>query len=77
MGLSVGWGDKYPWNLLDERIDVTGLPDGVYRIREIADPNNEFEESNEDNNETWVDVRLTTTADGLRATEVVQDGPAP
>lgn len=77
MGLSVGWGDKYPWNLLDERIDVTGLPDGVYRIREIADPHNEFEESNEDNNETWVDVRLTTTADGLRATEVVQDGPAP
>lgn len=77
MGLSVGWGDKYPWNLLDERIDVTDLPDGIYRIRQIADPNHEFEESNEDNNETWADVRLTTTADGLRETEVVQAGPAP
>ena len=77
MGLSVGWGDKYPWNLLDERIDVTELPDGVYRIRQIADPNNEFEESDETNNETWVDVRLTTTADGLRETEVVEAGPAP
>ena len=77
MGLSVGWGDKYPWHLLDERIDVTGLPDGVYRIRQIADPNHEFEESDEGNNETWVDVRLTTTADGLRATEVIEAGPAP
>jgi hypothetical protein len=77
MGLSVGWGDKYPWHIIDERIDVTNLPDGVYRIRQIADPNHEFEESNEDNNETWVDVRLTTTADGLRQTEIVQAGPAP
>jgi hypothetical protein len=77
MGLSIGWADKYPWNLLDERIDITGLPDGVYRIRQIADPNGEFEESDETNNETWVDVELTATADGLRETRVVQAGPAP
>jgi hypothetical protein len=77
MGLSVGWGDEYPWTLLDERIDVTSIPDGVYRIREIADPNHEFEESNEDNNETWADIRLLTMPDGLRATEVLQAGPAP
>jgi hypothetical protein len=77
MGLSVGWGDKYPWHLLDERIDVTGLPDGQYRIRQIADPNNAFEESDETNNETWVVVAFSTTADGLRETTVVEVGPAP
>jgi hypothetical protein len=77
MGLSVGWGDTYPWHLLDERIDVTSLPDGRYRIRQIADPNHEFEESNESNNETWVIVDLKTTADGLRETTVVEAGPAP
>ena len=77
MGLSVGWADKYPWHLLDERIDVTDLPDGTYRIREIADPHNEFEESDETNNETWVDVALKTNAEGLRGTTVVATGPAP
>lgn len=77
MGLSVGWGDTYPWHLIDERIDVSGLPDGVYRLREIADPNNDFEESNEANNETWVDIQLTTLPSGLRLSSVVQAGPPP
>ena len=77
MGLSVGWGDKYPWHLLDERIDVTGLADGTYRIRQIADPNGEFEELDETNNETWVDVELTTTGDGLRETTILEAGPPP
>jgi hypothetical protein len=77
MGLSVGWGDKYPWHLLDERIDVTGLPDGQYRIRQIADPNDEFEETDETNNETWVVVEFSTTPDGVRETTVIEAGPSP
>jgi hypothetical protein len=77
MGLSVGWGDKYPWHLLDEQIDVTAVPDGNYIIREIADPHNEFEESDEANNETWVEISLTTLPDGLRDAKVVRAGPAP
>jgi hypothetical protein len=77
MGLSVGWSDKYPWHLLDERIDITGLPDGQYRIREIADPKDQFEESNETNNETWVVVELTSKGQGLRETKVIEEGPAP
>ncbi len=77
MGLSIGWGDKYPWRLMDERIDVTGFADGRYRIREIADPNDEFEETNESNNETWVLFDLGTQADGLRIATVVEEGPLP
>jgi len=77
MGLSVGWLDKYPWHLLDERIDVTSVPDGTYRIRQIADPNNEFEESDETNNETWVDIEMITTSEGGREVRVIEAGPAP
>ena len=77
MGLSVGWEDNYPWYLIDERIDVTEVPDGIYRLREVADPNNDFEETNESNNETWVDIRLATRPGGLRDVTVVQAGPAP
>jgi hypothetical protein len=77
MGLSVGWGDNYPWHLIDERIDVTTVPDGSYRIREIADPNNEFEESDEANNDTWVEIDLKKNADGVREATVVKTGPPP
>jgi len=77
MGLSVGWGDNYPWHLLDERIDVTGVPDGRYRIRQIADPDDEFEELDETNNETWVVIEMKTLDGGLRSAVVVEAGPNP
>lgn len=77
MGLSIGWADTYPWHLLDERIDVTHVPDGIYRIRQIADPNGEFLETDETNNETWVTIELFTNADGLREATALEAGPAP
>jgi hypothetical protein len=58
-GLSVGWGDAYPAGIAFQWIDVTGLKSGRYRLRATADPANWFAESNEDNNSTWVNVRLT------------------
>jgi hypothetical protein len=61
MGVSVGWGDKYPWHMIEQSIDIAGVPDGRYRIREIADPSDWFRESDETNNETWVDVDIVTS----------------
>ena len=77
MGLSVGWSDDYPWHLLDERIDVTEVPDGEYILRQIADPNDVFEELDETNNETWARIELLTTASGLRDVRVLEEGPRP
>jgi hypothetical protein len=58
-GLSVGWGDTYPaWRTL-QWIDITGLKSGRYRLHATADPANWFEETNNANNSTWVDLRLT------------------
>jgi len=75
MGLSVGWGDEYQWYLLDQTIEITGVPDGQYRLRAIADPANQLEESDETNNDTWTVVELST-ADGVRSVEIVEQGPA-
>lgn len=61
MGLSRGWADPYQWTLPDQRLVVTGLGDGVYRLWATADPGDTFLEGNEDNNLTWVDLRLTTS----------------
>jgi len=77
MGLSVGWGDKYPWHLIDERIDVTEVPDGEYLIRQIADPSDEFDELDETNNETWLRIELFTRSDGLRDVRTLEAGPPP
>lgn len=59
VGLSIGWADIYPYDMYQQHIDLSNIPDGTYRLREIADPYGWFEESDETNNETWVDVKIT------------------
>lgn len=76
MGVSVGWGDVYKSTIALQWIDITGLPNGDYRIRIIADPlprtdrhrrargwetGGRFLESNESNNRGWATIRLTRT----------------
>ena len=63
MGLSPGWADPYPWILPDQRLLLTGLDDGVYRLWAAADPGSWFREANETNNATWVDLRLRLDSD--------------
>jgi hypothetical protein len=75
MGLSPGWGDPYPWALPDQRLLLTGLEDGVYRLWATADPGGWFREANETNNATWVDLRLNLHATPPRV-EVVRRGPS-
>jgi Lysyl oxidase len=58
-GLSIGWGDRYPYKLPDQYIDITGLGAGQYRLLATADADNWFLEGNETNNTTWVDIQLT------------------
>jgi hypothetical protein len=70
-GLSVGWGDTYPAGIAFQWIDVTGLKSGRYRLRATADPANWFAETNDANNATWVDIRLTSSG-----VKVVAYGPA-
>ena len=60
-GLSVGWGDTYPAGIAFQWIDITGLKAGRYRLRAIADPANWFAETNNANNSTWVNIRLTNS----------------
>jgi Lysyl oxidase len=61
-GLSVGWGDKYPYNVANQWIDVTNLADGDYRVVVKADPRNFFLESADGNNSNYAVVRLAGTS---------------
>lgn len=77
MGLSPGWGDTYEWVLPGQSIDLTGVPDGKYRLWAEADQRRRFREVTSDNNVTWVDFRLSTMTGGTRTALVLDVGPEP
>jgi hypothetical protein len=70
-GLSVGWADVYPAHLPDQYVDVTGLPDGRYTFRGVADAGGWFREADESNNFTWTQIRLKGSK-----VEVLKHGPS-
>jgi len=37
-GVDVGWSDVYGWNLADQYINITGVPDGQYEVVQAANP---------------------------------------
>jgi len=76
MGLSRGWADVYAFFIPGQEIDITGLPDGMYRLWAEADAEGWFREATRDNNATWVDIDLSTL-DGSRLATVVAAGPRP
>jgi hypothetical protein len=58
VGLSVGWGDLYPWDFAYQWIDITGLAAGNYRVCVTTDPQDRYLETNDANNHVWQDVTL-------------------
>src|SRR5688572_27406816 len=60
-GLSVGYGDTYPWNIDGQSVDITGLSDGCYVFRSTANPNRTIIESDYDNNSAAVTFSLSGT----------------
>src|SRR5262245_12157607 len=57
-GMSVGWGDTYGSNLAGQSIDLTGLPDGDYKLIIEADPKKRLLEINNSDNASCVLLRI-------------------
>jgi Lysyl oxidase/S-layer homology domain len=68
-GVSVGWGDRYPWNFAYQWIDITGLRGGTYTLRSAVDLDDLFEESSETNNCEWTRIRFGSTGTTVRVIE--------
>lgn len=79
MGISVGYGDRYGSTLRDQYIDVTDLTSGNYRLYATADLAGQFTEASEENNTTWVDLKLqiSTKGKGGSKARVIAYGPTP
>jgi hypothetical protein len=57
-GISVGWGDKYGYQLAGQEIDVTGLPNGDYKLVIEINPLGHLVESDYTDNISEVVVRI-------------------
>lgn len=61
-GMSPGWADVYDWFLPDQYIEVSGLPDGLYLLETVVDPDDTIQEADESNNCGAVFIRLSAMA---------------
>lgn len=59
VGLSVGWGDIYPWYFHGQFIDITGVSDGRYLLCVTADPEGVVKERRDGNNEAWAEILIS------------------
>jgi hypothetical protein len=62
MGLSVGYCDIYWWATPGQSVDITGLPDGDYRLEGKADGANALHQTEPADDVDRVDFRLTGNA---------------
>lgn len=59
LGWSVGWGDQYDQTDPGQPIDLTGVPNGTYILRGVADPEHVFTESDNTDNATDTEIQIT------------------
>lgn len=59
MGMSKGWADIYTWDLPDQYLDITGVPDGIYEVASEADIAGALRETDEVDNARSVFVKIT------------------
>jgi hypothetical protein len=66
VGVSVGWGDRYPWYFAYQWIDITGLEGGRYRVRATVDIADRYDESVETDNCVMSTVDIPAPGSGSR-----------
>lgn len=57
-GNSVGYGDLYAAELFEQDLNVSHLPDGRYRLLNVANPDGVIRDRDHGNNVGWVDILL-------------------
>jgi len=68
--LDTGWGDTYGQYLPGQSFDVTNLPNGVYYIEVLANPDRKLVESSSTNNSALRRLRIGGTVGGKRTIKV-------
>jgi hypothetical protein len=77
MGLSVDWGDEYPWNIAFQYIDVSSFPYGNYCLTLTADPRTEFIEASTANNSVQTLIAIQPDGVTVLAQDCAEDTTPP
>lgn len=72
MGLSVGWGDVYPWSIAFQWIDISDVASGDYRLCVTIDSQHFYRESDRTNNQVYSDITLDMDAPHPTVTTVAR-----
>jgi len=72
VGYSVGWGDEYAYNFVDQDIEITGVSPGRYWVLSTADPEGLIQETNNQNNAAQTAIELRMVAKDLEVRTVTR-----
>jgi hypothetical protein len=61
MGIGRGWGDVYTWDLPSQYLEISGVPDGVYDVVSVANPDHGVLVQTHSGEVSATRVRLTGT----------------
>lgn len=76
-GVQVGWADVYGWNLADQYVDITHVPNGTYELVQIANPNNSVIEVAGGAADNCTSTVITINADDTVTTPIGPGQPVP
>jgi hypothetical protein len=66
-GISVGWGDLYPWDFVRQWIALPrNMRPGTYRLCATVDAMAQFRELHESNNSVWHDLSIDVATNTVR-----------
>ena len=68
--LSTGWGDTYSQSLPGQSFNISKIPNGIYYIEVLANPDHKLTESNTGNNSALRKVKLGGKVGGKRTLKV-------
>ena len=69
-GVSVGWGDTYFNTYIDQNIDITKIPSGIYRLLFTVNPKDRYDEITKDNNESSATIEIDKEKKTIRILEL-------
>ncbi|MBI2013383.1 MAG: hypothetical protein HYS87_00950 [Candidatus Colwellbacteria bacterium] len=72
-GISVGWADTYFNYYPDQRLNITDLPSGTYRLSFIVNPESILEESDSTNNISSIEFRYNKNSGEVK---ILDESPA-
>jgi len=76
-GLSVGWGDRYGWDFVNQSIDITDMAGGTYTLKATVDWADNFYETDDTDNCIMSRIQIPAAGEGQIISVEADSEPCP